>query len=119
MLNDENPQVPKEGNVEALTPSRVDAIRARLASEKGETSRVFTTSDAAAPEQALPEGTTFAVTLKGPDGQAGEVVLFDGYLVATSVFVGFADEEGIIKGLVPIDNVLCVEQAVDVVAEDE
>lgn len=78
----------------------VDAIRARLKAEDSG-KRVFVPQEQ--PEEleidVEPEPISFIASLID-----GSEVKYEGFLVATSVFAGFANQDGIIQGLVPMNQ---------------
>lgn len=103
----DNPQTPSDATVVGI--DRVEAIRERLRSEEGGKGKgpLFPTPE----DNEIPPEQEFEVALLG-DTRAGgpsATLNYKGYLVATSVFVGFADEDGIINGLIPLANVLYVK----------
>jgi hypothetical protein len=107
----DNPQVPVDAKVVPL--DWVKATRERLAAEES-----AKTDSSRLPEEddGIPAEQTFEVALRSIDSDAPSVVLtYKGYMIATSVFVGFADEDGIVHGVVPMDRVLYV-RAVEVAA---
>ena len=104
-IDDTNPQVPADAKV----IDWVQATRERLAAEEsGQTrspSMGYVTED-----EGVPAEQVFDVVLIDEEtGGPGITLAFKGYMVATSVFVGFADKDGIISAMVPINRVLYVK----------
>jgi len=104
----DNPQVPTS-DAEVVPFDRVAAIRERLAASEGQKAG---SPGMVSAEEGIPPEQTFEVVLRGVDGVTPSATLsFKGYMVATSVFVGFADGEGIINAMVPMDRVLYVKSS--------
>lgn len=101
-FNPDNPQVPAAPEAPVL--DFVERTRARLRAEDGGRASPSTPK-----VETPPPPTEFEVALKGEKLGVPEMVLnYTGYLIATPNFVGFSNEEGIIVGAVPFDNILYV-----------
>lgn len=113
-INPDNPQVPNVPiGADVVTLDRVEEIRNRLAVNE-RTEKAKNLGIVPMETESIPDEQNFEVVLRDLDGVGPGITLnFKGYLVATSVFVGFADGEGIIGSMVPMDRVLYV-RSVDV-----
>ena|SRR5689334_6919863 len=97
-LNPDNPQVPKAEVVEGI--DWVTKTRQRLAAEEAGV------KDSDAEDKKLPKPKTFRIELKNGQGEPIGTLIYNGFLIASSSFVGVSDVEGIIQGIFPLDSVL-------------
>jgi hypothetical protein len=109
-MNNNNDLPPEVSGVEAnVTPLRptADDIRARIAGREGQRTTFGGALPSATPQD---DPLDFEVGVVAPDGTL-TVLNYTGFMVATSVFVGFADEVGLLQGIVPMDRLVYVTPA--------
>lgn len=97
-----------DDNKEEATDNVVDMLRARVESAANKKPAAPTPVTGGAD---IPPPRNFQIVLKAPDGSPGKSLFYSGYLVATGVFVGVSDADGVVLGVVPLDNISFVKEA--------